>query len=160
VSAIPADRAVESREQASRKPYVYRPPSQLPDVKDHPDWTARWIRFRIKAGVDDPGNLGRQRRDGYEPVSFERRAEVLEDPDSVYQSASGNIEIGDLILCRRDSYKSKGRKQYFENLTQQQIRGAKQEFQKQEDPRYPGTTEGKTKISAQVKAKQVDFGDD
>lgn len=161
VAAVPADRALDSREKTSRAPYVYRPASQLPDLKEHPDWTARWVRFRIKAGADDPGNLSKQRRDGYEPVPFDQRYDVLVDGDSVFAAQSGNIEIGDLILCRRNRYKSEARKQYYENVTRQQLRGARHELKKAEHPKYPGTiSDNSTTAFAGGRAKQVEFGDD
>lgn len=154
--AIPEDRALANREEASRK-YVYRPPGQTPDLKEHPDWTSRWVRFRIK-NTDDPKNIGTQRRDGYEPVAFERRAEVLVNPDCVYPSQSGNIEIGDVMLCRRARYKSQARKAHYQEVTSQQIRGVKNQVKNSEHERYPGTISDDSTFSVQqAKQKQVEF---
>jgi len=162
VNAIPGDRALNVREEESRK-YVYRPPGQLPEVKKNPDWTHRWCRFRVKAGVDDPGNMGKHKRDGYEPAKYELRHDVLENPDAVFPDASGNIVIGDLVLCLRASYISKARKQYYEDLTKQQIRGAQQQVTKHQaaqgiDPRH-GSVEDSSKATFQS-GRTVDFSDD
>ncbi len=158
VSAIPADRAHEVREQISRK-YEYVPPGQLPLEKKNPDWTARWVRFRIK-NSDDQKNVGMQRRDGYVPVPFEHRAEVLVDPDSVLPSASGNIEIGDVMLCRRSAERSRARQKYFFDKTQAQIRGAKNQVKEAEHQRYPGTISDTSTTSFEApKSKVVEFQD-
>jgi len=162
VNAILGDRALESRVEETRK-YEYRPPGQLPEVKKHPDWTARWCRFRVKAGVEDPGNMGKHKRDGYEPVKFEQRADVLVDADAVFPDPSGNVVIGDLMLCQRATQISQGRRKYYEELTQRQIRGAQHQVAKRQqaqgiDPRH-GTVEDSSKTTFQS-GKTVDFSDD
>ena len=162
VNAIPGDRALNAREEESRK-YVYEPPGKLPKVKKSADWTHRWCRFRIKAGVDDPGNMGKHKRDGYEPVKFEQRFEVLEHPDTVFPDSSGNIVIGDLVLCLRHAYITQGRREYYEDLTKKQLRGAQQQASKNQhtqgiDPRH-GRVEDSSRSTFQS-GKAVDFSDD
>ncbi len=132
-SAMPADRVLESREQPSRK-HIYRPPGQLPELKSNPDWTGRWIRVRLKAGIDDIANKGKAMRDNYAPVPWEQRGDVLVDPDSVFPSSSGNIEVGDLALFRRDREISRARKVYYEEYTAEQIRGARHKVKEFEHP--------------------------
>lgn len=158
VSVTPVDRANDAREKVARK-YEYLPPGQLPQTVKSPDWTARWVRFRLK-NSDDPKNIGMHRRDGYVPVTYEQRAEVLLDPDSVLPSASGNIEIGDVMLCRRAAERSLARRNYYANLTSEQIRGAKHVAKKEEDARYPGTIEDNSTTSFQAARQKVaEFAD-
>jgi hypothetical protein len=83
--------------------------------------------------------MSKHRRDGYEPVPFASRAEVLIDPTSVSPCASGNIEIGDLILCRRATSISMGRREYYQDVTKKQIRGAINTVKNHEHEKYPGT---------------------
>jgi len=157
VSAVPADRANEVREEVTRS-YEYLPPGQLPNVRNSPDWTARWVRYRIR-NADDPKNISMQLRDGYTPVPYEHRAEVLVDPDSVSSSASGNIEIGDVVLCRRSAERSKARKQYYANKTLDAIRGAKNTAQKAVDqPRYGSISDDSETSFEARRGRMNEFG--
>jgi hypothetical protein len=158
VSGIPVDRAQEAR-QATEEWSTYMPPGQLPLERKSPDFTARWVRFRLK-NADDPKNIGMMRRDGYVPVPYEHRAEVLMDPDSVLPSASGNIEIGDVVLCRRSAIKSKMRKDHYAQKTADQIRGAKNQVKKAEDKRYPNTIFDSSETSFEAKrTRTAEFAD-
>ncbi len=155
---VAPDTKPEIREQISRKYTPYRPPSQLPDRIVSPDWTLRWCRFRLKAGVDDPGNMSKHRRDGYEPVPYASRAEVLVEPDSVSPCASGNIEIGDLMLCRRATAISLARREHYQDLTKKQIRGAINKVKDQEHERYPGTIfDNSTHSFQRAPLREVEF---
>ncbi len=163
----PPERTLEPRETAAaapRKPFVYRPPGELPEtIKNHPDWTARWVRFRMSQGQSDPTNISKKMRDGFRFVPFEQRSEVLTDPDSVMQTAgSGNVEIGDVVLMRRPRYISAARSEYYAQVTRDQIRGAKNEVKKAEIPgkNYGSLSDDSTTSFATPKGKEVAFGDE
>lgn len=157
VSVVPADRASEAREQVAQR-YEYLPPGQLPSVRNNPDWTVRWVRYLIKNAAD-PKNISKQLRDGYIPVPYEHRAEVLVDPDSVSVSASGNIEIGDVVLCKRAIERSMARKQYYADKTMESIRGAKNSAQKAVDNRRYGSISDDSETSFEARRGRMnEFG--
>lgn len=137
------DPALAAREQESRE-YVYTPPGQLPATLEHTDYTFRWLRFRLQGDTADPKNISKHRADGYHPVPYANAAEALVDPESVMASASGNIEVGDLMLARRPRWKTTARARYYDNRVAAEIRAVSQHAKGLVDPQYSGNISDNT----------------
>jgi len=134
---IPRD--LESREKQTR--YVYKPSSTLPDPTPQPGWAFRWIATHI-LGQSDPTNVSRKRRDGWEPVRSEDHPELMLSP-----TASGNVEIGGLMLCKMPDAKLAAMSEYYDNVSKQQSESVDNNFLRQNDPRMPLFAERKSNVT-------------
>jgi len=132
-------RELETREKQSR--YVYKPSSTLPDPTPEPGWAFRWIATHI-LGQSDPTNVSRKRRDGWEPVRSEDHPELMLSP-----TASGNVEIGGLMLCKMPEAKLAAMSEYYDNVSKQQSESVDNNFLRQNDPRMPLFAERKSAVT-------------
>ena len=132
-------RDLESREKQTR--YVYKPSSALPDPTPEPGWAFRWIATHI-LGQADPTNVSRKRRDGWEPVRAEDHPELMLSP-----TASGNVEIGGLMLCKMPEAKLAAMSEYYDNANKAQTEAVDNNFLRQNDPRMPLFAERKSAVT-------------
>jgi len=132
-------RELETREKQTR--YVYKPSSTLPDPTPEPGWAFRWIATHI-LGQSDPTNVSRKRRDGWEPVRSEDHPELMLSP-----TASGNVEIGGLMLCKMPEAKLAAMSEYYDNVSKQQSESVDNNFLRQNDPRMPLFAERKSAVT-------------
>ena len=132
-------RDLETREKQTR--YVYKPSSALPDPTPEPGWAFRWIATHI-LGQSDPTNVSRKRRDGWEPVRAEDHPELMLSP-----TASGNVEIGGLMLCKMPEAKLAAMSEYYDNVSKQQSESVDNNFLRQNDPRMPLFAERKSAVT-------------
>ena len=138
------DRELETRERESRV-RAYTPPQQLPDPIPQAGYSFRWVRTAMM-GQSDARNVSMSRREGYEPVKVEDHPEMemaLDDSSK----ASGNVEIGGLMLCKIPPEILEGRQDYYERLTQQQINSVDNNFMRENDSRMPLFTEKRSEVS-------------
>jgi hypothetical protein len=132
-------RELETREKQTR--YVYKPSSALPDPTPEPGWAFRWIATHI-LGQADPTNVSRKRRDGWEPVKAEDHPELMISP-----TASGNVEIGGLMLCKMPDAQLAAMTEYYDNVNRQQSESVDNNFLRQNDPRMPLFAERKSAVT-------------
>jgi hypothetical protein len=92
-------RDLNSREKNARAVYV--PPSALPDPTPEPGYVYRWIATHIM-GQADPTNVSKKMREGWEPVKAADHPELL----LMGNDATGNVEIGGLMLCKKSQMDS------------------------------------------------------
>jgi hypothetical protein len=118
-------RAEEAREES------YVPPSTLPVPNPEAGFTFHWVATHI-LGAADPTNVGMKLRDGWVPVKAADHPEVF-----ITGSASGNIEIGGLMLCKMPTKRYLARKAYYENQARQQMQSVDTSLMKNNDPRMP-----------------------
>jgi hypothetical protein len=138
------DRELETRERETRI-RAYTPPQQLPDPIPQAGYSFRWVRTAMM-GQSDARNVSMSRREGYEPVKVEDHPEMemaLDDSSK----ASGNVEIGGLMLCKIPTEVLEGRQTYYERLTQQQINSVDNNFMRENDSRMPLFTEKRSEVS-------------
>jgi len=138
------DRELETRERESRV-RAYTPPQQLPDPIPQAGYSFRWVRTAMM-GQSDARNVSMSRREGYEPVKVEDHPEMemaLDDSSK----ASGNVEIGGLMLCKIPTEILEGRQAYYERLNQQQINSVDNNFMRENDSRMPLFTEKRSEVS-------------
>ena len=139
------DRELQSRERESRARAAYVPPQQLPDPDAQQGYAFRWVRTAL-AGQSDARNVSVRRREGWEPVRAEDHPELMLSLDTNSQ-ASGNVEIGGLMLCKAPEESAEARQAHYEALSQQQMQSVDNNFMRENDPRMPLFSEKRSEVS-------------
>ena len=124
------NRDLKSREKSARAVYV--PPSSLPDPTPEPGWVYHWVATAI-LGQSNPTNVSQKLREGWEPVKAEDHPELL----LMGNAATGNVEIGGLMLCKMPKEKFEARRDYFNNQAQNQMDSVDNHFMRNNDSRMP-----------------------
>jgi hypothetical protein len=139
-----AVRGLESRDPESFRK-AWKPAEALPMPKSPPGIRYRYIRKSI-AGQPDVNNYGRAMREGWVPVPLKDHPELSTsvDPTSV---ASGNIEIGALILCKISQETIDQRTAYFNTMTARQMEAVDNNLMRENDPRMPLFSDRESKVS-------------
>jgi len=122
-------RDLSSRDKVTRA--AYAPPSLLPDPNPEPGYSFRWIATHVN-GTAHHTNVSRQLRDGWEPVKAVDHPELM-----IASNASGNVEIGGLMLCKQPSDRTEARKQYYDKHASDQMESVDNSFMRNNDPRMP-----------------------
>ena len=125
-----SNRDTKSRDKSARTVYV--PPSNLPDPTPDPDYTFRWVATHV-LGQPLANNVSLQMRDGYEPVK------AVDHPELALfgNNASGNVEIGGLMLCKAPKERIQARSEYYNKQAQNQMDSVDNHFMRNNDPRMP-----------------------
>jgi hypothetical protein len=125
-----SNRDSKSRDKSARSVYV--PPSNLPDPTPDPDYTFRWVATHV-LGQPLANNVSLQMRDGYEPVK------AVDHPELALfgNNASGNVEIGGLMLCKAPKERVEARSEYYNKQAQNQMDSVDNHFMRNNDPRMP-----------------------
>ena len=137
-------REIETRVQAER-PKRWQAPELLPEPDKEEGYAYRWIRVST-LNAADARNISKSLREGWEAVKVEEQPKfkLLIDPNSRFQE---NIEIGGLLLCKMPLEFLKQRKEYYEQITQQQAEAVDNNLMRQSDSRMPIFKEGKSTTS-------------
>jgi hypothetical protein len=138
------NRALETREQETR-PMAWKPASTLPVPLEQEGYKFRWIR-RSMLGQEDPTNVSKKRREGWEPVRAEDHPELVLYLDQNARD-SGLVEVGGLILCKMPSEMIRQRNEYYAKATQQQADAVDNSFMRENDPRMPLYREKNSKVT-------------
>ena len=132
-------RAVSERERA------WEPPQVLPDPTPQDGYVFRWIRTSLMGAADNV-NTSKRFREGWEPVRAEDHPElmIVSDQDSKFK---GNIEVGELLLCKTSTENVNARNKYYNEMAQRQMDSVDQNYMRESDPRMPKLNESRTSIS-------------
>ena len=122
-------RGAMSRENEAREEYA--PPSQLPTPDPQPGYAFRWIATHA-VGVSDHRNVSRKTREGWEPVRAEDHPELMLGPD-----ATGNVEIGGLMLCKMPTERVQARTRYYQDQAAKQMEAVDTNYLQQNNPLMP-----------------------
>jgi len=141
-------RDLETRETSSTRKKSWSPPNLLPDPVGDPDYVYRYIR-KSALGVEDPANLSVRFREGWEPVRREDHPEVIVSADKGLEGST-NIEIGGLILCRMPKENAQARREYYENMANEQLKAVDNNLMRESNPRMP--------MNRPEKSSRVTFG--
>ncbi len=139
------DRELQSRERETRARATYVPPQQLADPIPQDGYKFRWVRTSIM-GQSDARNVSMRRREGYEPVKAEDHPELALSLDANSQ-ASGNVEIGGLMLCKVPAERAEARQTFYEGKSRQQVESVDNNFLRENDPRMPLFSEKRSEVS-------------
>lgn len=132
------NREVETRERTIRQ---WKPAATLPDPAPQPGYAFRWIRTAI-LGQPDPTNMSGKLREGWEPVKAEDHPEMMLTPN-----ASGNLEIGGLILCKTPQELVDQRDAYYNKQARAQMDSVNNTLFRENDPRMPLFKDHKSETS-------------
>ena len=123
------DQAV--REKETRTMEMYTPPSLLPFPDPEPGVVFRYIATHVM-GQADPTNVSKRYREGWVPCKAEDYPELM-----LQANASGNIEVGGLMLCKMSAEQAKARDDYYAGQANAQMESVDNHFMKNNDPRMP-----------------------
>lgn len=142
-----APRENTSRE-AAKRPATWRPSSALPTPKPNDDYVFRWIR-KSYFGSDDPTNMSRKMREGWEPADPKEHPELALFIDNRQRQHAQLIEVGGLILARMPREMAEARRKYYEDMARQQMQSIDERLAaEQTDSRMPIFNERRTKVSS------------
>lgn len=129
------DRDTETRDAVKH----WQPASVLPDPTPRAGWTFRWIRAST-LGVEDPMNMSKQRREGWEPVRAEDHPEIpIElgmEPDRGGRF-KGLVEQGGLILCKLPENMSRERQEHFNAMSRKQLESVNAQLERENNKLMP-----------------------
>ena len=97
-------------------------------------------------GQEDPTNVSKKRREGWEPVRAEDHPELVLYLDQNARD-SGLVEVGGLILCKMPTEMIRQRNEYYAKATQQQADAVDNSFMRENDPRMPLYREKNSKVT-------------
>jgi hypothetical protein len=133
-------RDLVSREKSARAVYV--PPTSLPDPTPEPGTAFRWIATHV-LGQAETRNVSTKMREGWEPVKAADHPEL-----QMYgNAATGNVEIGGLMLCKSSTEKMRARDEYYNAQAQTQMESVDNHFMRNNDPRMPLFSDRKSSTS-------------
>jgi len=127
---------------ADERPKQWQAPELLPEPDKQPGYEYRWIRVSTLNNAD-ARNISKSLREGWEAVKVDEQPkfQLLIDPNSRFQD---NIEIGGLLLCKMPKEFLQQRKDYYDQITQQQTEAVDNNLMRQSDSRMPIFKEGKS----------------
>ena len=138
------NRDAETREKTVRKKAWTRP-TVLPDPIPQDGYKFHWVRVSTM-GQPDSTNVSSKLREGWEPVRAEDHPEIFSDAvaDARFKD---NVIVGGLMLCKAPIELVEERTEYYENLTESQMRSVDQSLMRENDPRMPIFNDRKTKVT-------------
>ena len=138
------NRELETREKTARK-RAWNRPDVLPNPNPEPGYEFHWVRVSTR-GQDDPVNVTRQLREGWEPVKASDQPEVFV-ASIESERFRDNIVIGGLMLCKAPKELVDERSDYYQQQADAQIKSVDNNFMRENDPRMPLFAERKTKVT-------------
>ena len=137
-------RELETRALTER-PKQWMPPEALPEPDKEDGFAYRWIRVSM-LNKDDPSNISKAFREGWEPVRIEEQPKytLLASREGRYKD---NIEIGGLLLCKIPKEYMEQRRDYYANATDSQANAVDNSFMRESDARMPLFRERKSSTS-------------
>ena len=138
------NRDAETREKTVHKKAWARP-TVLPDPIPQDGYKFHWVRVSTM-GQPDSTNISSKLREGWEPVRAEDHPEIFSDAvaDARFKD---NVIVGGLMLCKAPIELVAERTEYYENLTESQMRSVDQGLMRENDPRMPLFNDRKTKVT-------------
>ena len=130
-------RGSQENKPLRNKPWT--PPSSLDAPPAPKGFKNRWIR-KGSIGFMDTGNVSKKLREGWEVVRAEEIKNQLGDHDyPVIQSGQyqGLIGVGGLVLARIPQEIVESRKQYFQQVTADQVKAVDQDILREQRPEMP-----------------------
>ena len=138
------NRDAETRETTTRKKSWSRP-TVLPDPIPQDGYKFHWVRVSTM-GQPDSTNISSKLREGWEPVRAEDHPEIFSDAVSDARFKD-NVIVGGLMLCKAPIELVAERTEYYENLTESQMRSVDQGLMRENDPRMPLFNDRKSKVT-------------
>ena len=140
-------RSQEATVQKRTKPWA--PPSSLDAPPAPQGFCHRWIRVE-SAGFMDTGNVSKKLREGWEFVKAETiLSEIGQNDYPVIHEGkhAGLIGIGGLVLARIPEEIVEQRKQYFNNITVDQVKAVDNDILKEQRPEMPVNIDRQSRVT-------------
>ena len=148
MNKLKTSRESESRTKLSRKK-DWTPPSSLDAPAAPQGYAHRWIRTSAN-GFEDPGNVSKKLREGWEFVRAEEiknSAEVGKYPIINQGQYQGCIGIGGLVLARIPEEILKSRAEYFRKITQDRTDAVDRDLMKEQHPDMPINIDRQSRVT-------------
>ena len=148
MNKVKTSRESESRTKLSRKK-DWTPPSSLDAPAAPMGYAHRWIRTSTN-GFEDPGNVSKKLREGWEFVRSEEIMNQLGDHDyPIIQSGrfKGLIGVGGLVLARIPEEIVEQRKEYFKRITSDQVKAVDQDILREQRPEMPVNVDRQSRVT-------------
>lgn len=134
-------RAVEEHSKA------WQPASALPVPDPDDGYVYRWLRKSF-FGQEDPSNMSKKMREGWEPVDPKEHPKLVLFADPRQRTQLQLLEVGGLILARLPKERAEARRKYFAGMSNQQMQSVDQQLaNEQTDSRMPIFNNRTTKVS-------------
>jgi len=138
------ERTASTRERLARE---YTPPSLLPTPDPQDGYKFRWVAVSV-VGIDDPANVSKKSREGWEPVKAEDHPELALAPNK-----KGLVEIGGLVLCKMPEEMVMARDAYYDQQTRNQLQAVNTQYKQSEGPKMPILVENEESLTEFGKQK-------
>ena len=134
-------RSAESRDKESRRK-PWQPPSLLDAPPPPQGYVYRWIRESM-IGQNDPANMSKRIREGWEPVRAEDHPD-FEAPTVDDGKHAGVIGVGGLILAKIPKETVDERRAYYQNVADQQIQAVDNDLMRESNQVMPISNPNRT----------------
>jgi len=134
-------RSAESRDKESRRK-PWQPPSLLDAPPPPQGYVYRWIRESM-IGQNDPANMSKRIREGWEPVRAEDHPD-FEAPSIEDGKHAGVIGVGGLILAKIPKETVEERRAYYQNLSDSQIQAVDNDLMRESNQVMPISNPNRT----------------
>ena len=148
MNKVKTSRESESRTKLSRKK-DWTPPSSLDAPAAPQGYAHRWIRTSTN-GFEDPGNVSKKLREGWEFVKAETLlSEIGEHEYPIISEGkhAGLIGIGGLVLARIPLEILKQRAEYFRKITQDRTDALDRDLMKEQHPDMPINIDRQSRVT-------------
>ena len=138
-----------SREKVETRNKPWTPPSSLDAPPAPKGFKHRWIRTE-SIGFMDTGNVSKKLREGWEFVSAEEITNEVGDHDFpvIHEGKyMGLIGVGGLVLARIPEEIVEQRKQYFNNITVDQVKAVDNDILKEQRPEMPVNIDRQSRVT-------------
>ena len=143
------NRTLRSSSERVERKKSWTPPSSLDAPPAPQGFKHRWIRTE-SVGFMDTGNVSKKLREGWEFVRAEEIKNELGDHDyPVIQQGQyqGLIGVGGLVLARIPEEIVMDRRNYFRQITADQVKAVDNDILREQRPEMPVNIDRQTRVS-------------
>jgi len=138
------DREQETREKKTRK-RAWTKPEVLPTPTPQEGFVFHWVRVSTR-GQADPTNVSSKLREGWEPVKAVDHPEI-ELVSIENRRFKDNVIMGGLMLCKAPVELVQERTEYYQEVTDSQMRSVDNNLMRESDPRMPLFNNRKSEVT-------------
>lgn len=130
-------REMQSRDEQQRETIDYLEARSLPEPRVRPGTAHRWVRGEMTTTGADARNFNQRVREGWVPVRLKDYPEMwdLMAIQSSHPDPEGHVTVDGLILCAMPKERADARAQYYNDKTNEILRGVDNQFMR-EAPDY------------------------
>ena len=137
-------RELETRDKKTRK-RAWTKPEVLPTPTPQEGFAFHWVRVSTR-GQADPTNVSSKLREGWEPVKAVDHPEI-ELVSIENRRFKDNVIMGGLMLCKAPVELVQERTEYYQEVTDSQMRSVDNNLMRESDPRMPLFNNRKSEVT-------------